>query len=140
MQRTRSPGRQPLLRTHDYKIKWRTKEHSPDASSTGARVREPRAVALEGGEADCHLGHDAREDRTEALVQREWRLARGDQCARREKPARLRLCAGVREGGMGNEVTIVGSRAVNAKLEVGCQYRAVKGNEGEKGTHPWCAP
>ena len=67
-----------------------TNKDIPDARLARLLVREPRLVLLEAREPDGHLGHDAREDRTEALVQREWRLARGDQCARREKPARLR--------------------------------------------------
>ena len=59
-------------------------------------VRKPPLVSLEAREADRHLGHDPGQDRAEALVERERRLAAHDERAGREEPARFCLLRGER--------------------------------------------
>ena len=69
----------------------RTDEDISNARLPCGLVRQPSLVRLEAGETDGHLGNDARQDRTEPLVQRKRSLALHDTDGRRDDAARFRL-------------------------------------------------
>lgn len=69
----------------------RTYEDAPDVRLARLLVRQPALVCLEAREADGHLGHDAREDGTEPLVQGKRGLPLDDQGARGDESSGLCL-------------------------------------------------
>ena len=57
-------------------------------------IRQPTFVRLEAGEADGHFRDNARQNRTEPLVQRKWRLTLHNSDASRDDTTWFRLPRG----------------------------------------------
>ena len=71
---------------HARERKRRTDEDVPNACLARLLVGEPALVLLEAREADRHLRHNTRQDRTKTLVEREWGLSPHDQCPSCNEP------------------------------------------------------
>jgi hypothetical protein len=69
----------------------RTEENIPNARVPCGFIRQPAFVRLEAREADGHFRDNARQNRTEPLVQRKWRLALHYSDASRDYATWLRL-------------------------------------------------
>ena len=68
-----------------------TNEHHAGICLSSFFIRKPPFIGLETGEADAHLGDDAREDSSETLVESEWSFPLHDLCPGRDKTSRFGL-------------------------------------------------